>query len=146
MKLFWKALHSNLVANATLVSLCDYQVSPPKPTITRADFQTADYSKGIYFQEAPGSPYVFGSDSVELQEWVVDFTIVAPTLTEMSDIAAEFTSLFDQSPNSFSYWNFSNDDIYVQSTSIIDIVGGKHNDERNVWHCVYSVRVKWSYC
>jgi len=146
MKKFWRALHQSLVANANLVSLCGYTVSPFKPTITRASFQTSDYDRGVYYEEAPGAPYLLGSDSIELREWVVEFNIIAPTLEIMSDIATEFESQFDQSPNSFSYWNFSNGDIYVQSTSIIDVVGGKHMDERNVWHCVYSVKVRWSYC
>ena len=146
MKLFWKSISEKLLSNATLVSLCGYTASPFKPTISRASFQTNDYRRGVYYQESPGYPYMVGSDSVELKEWVVEFHIVGPTLEDMSDIATTFEAQFEQSPNSFSYWNFSNDDIYVQSTSIIDVAGGKHDDERNVWHCVYSVKVNWSYC
>ena len=146
MKLFWKAIYDNLITQGTLVSECGFTSSPFKPTISRADFQTAGYDRGVYFEEAPGPPYIFNSDTVELKDWVVDFHIIGPTEVIMADIAKAFEDLFNQTPNAFSYWNFSNDDIYVQSTSIIDIVGGKHNDERNVWHCVYSVMVRWSYC
>lgn len=143
MKLLWKAIATSLRADATLVSLTAY--ASDNISIGRGFHPTAKVVPGLYFMEDPDDGYLTATNSNKIKQWDVTFTAVAETDIVCGDIARAFELLFEDSDLKDEYWDFSNDDIDVIFSKIVNMGTCSYSDELERWSCTITVQIKWAY-
>jgi hypothetical protein len=144
MKRLWTAITSTLQADATLVSLTEFDRNS-NPSIARGDFKANEFKLGLFFLEDPGDPVLANADQSTIRDWDVDFTPIARDEETCADIVTRLTDMFDEGSRGDSgYLDFSNGVIHCCWSAITTQTPIRYEEKKDVYTAILGVNVKWA--